>query len=176
MCNILSLLLPEGSLALFLVFKEHCALSRLSVVLVSPYFNGVRVQVIVLEERADVFRFRCKRQSAELQCSVVAHLQVVLRRVYLRCTCRLWDARWPPTATVLFIPPPSISTTDLTLPPLLSLLDFFELSLVPLTRYRISVWERSHWNLLSQNELAIVTHADDHGQWLTSLHGQLEKS
>ena len=63
-CNALSLLALEGSLAFNLVFKGDCCLSSLCVVRVPPYFDRVRVYIVVLKERNDVILLGGKGESS----------------------------------------------------------------------------------------------------------------
>ena len=142
MSDILPLLLSESPLALLLVLEQNRALARLSLVLVSTNLYWIRMNFIVFEKWAYIFRFGCKGQSSQLQSGVISQLKVVLGRIH--CLLRnplLWSSRSPITIVEASSDLRTTASTDLTLPLLLSLFDFFEFNAITLSRYIWIRWE-----------------------------------
>ena len=168
MSDILPLFLSESPLALLLVLEQNRALSGLSLVLVSSNLYWIRMNFIVFEKWADIFRSWGKWQSAQLQRSVVTRLQVVLGWVHwLLWSPLLWTRR--SSITIVESLSNLTTATDLSLSLLLSLFDFFEFNAVSLSCYTgIISWESPpHCNKLRVSQVMGVEKC----QWVS-----LEKS
>ena len=63
--DVLPLLFPEGSLALWLILEENGTLSGLGAIYILAYLDGLSVAIIILEERADVLRLGGERQPSK---------------------------------------------------------------------------------------------------------------